>query len=72
MQLVSSPHSLTPVTALSLVPAPLTSSPVALRSQAYPKLLSPLDFHREWNTGQAFLNSCALYICLAVMTWQNG
>jgi len=47
MQLVSSPHSPAPVTAPSLIPVPLTSLPVALRSQAHPKLLFPLDFYRE-------------------------
>jgi len=34
-------------------------------SQACPKLFSSLDFNSNYNTGQVFLNSYILYICLA-------
>jgi len=32
----------------------------------HPKLSYPLDFNREHHNGCAFLNSCSLYICLAL------
>ena len=34
--------------------------------QTYPKLSCPLDFNGEHHNGRTFLNSCSLYICLAL------
>ena len=55
---LNSLYSLTLVITLPLLPIILTSSLAASRSQAYPKLLSSLDFHKEQSSGHAFLNSC--------------
>jgi len=46
------------------VPVPPSLLSAATRLQACPKLLSFSNFYKEQNSGQAFLNSCALYICL--------
>ena len=67
IQLVlNSLYPLTPVITLPLLPVISTSPLVASRSQAYPKLSSPLDFHKEQSSGHAFLNSCILYIYLVL------
>jgi len=34
--------------------------------QMHPKLSCPLDFSNKCYNGHAFLNSCSLYICLAL------
>jgi len=49
------------------VPSPLVSLPPAPTArQTCPKLSCPLDFSGERHNGHAFLNSCSLYICLAL------
>ena len=40
--------------------------PAQTAKQTRPKLSSPLDFGGEHHNGCAFLNSCSLYICLAL------
>jgi len=45
-----------------LSPALATSS----KQQARPKLLSLPDFSGKRSSGRAFLNSCTLYLCLAL------
>jgi len=51
--------SLPPVSPPFLVPSTL------LKQQTRPKLPSPPDFSGKRSSGQAFLNSCTLYLCLA-------
>jgi len=49
------------------VPSPLVSLPPAPPvRQTCPKLFCPLDFNGERHNSCAFLNSCSLYICLAL------
>ena len=69
-QLITAP---TPTVALPPIPlSPLPVSPpfpvlsVLSKQQTRPKLLSPPDFSSEWSSGQVFLNSCTLYLCLAL------
>jgi len=45
-------------------PSPVPSAPSKQRTR--PKLPSPPDFSGEWSSGQAFFNSCTLYLCLAL------
>jgi len=46
---------------------PLSPVPSALtKQQTRPKLSSPPDFSGEWSSGQAFLNSCTLYLHLVL------
>jgi len=47
------------------VPSPLTAQRVR------PKLSSPLDFSGECHNSRVFLNSCSLYICLALEQFCN-
>jgi len=44
-------------------PSPVPFAPTKQRTR--PKLPSPPDFSSEWTSGQAFLNSCTLYLRLA-------
>jgi len=53
------PMSLPPVSPSSLVLSALS------KQWTRPKLPSPLDFSGEQSSGQAFFNSCTLYLCLA-------
>ena len=53
------PTSLPPVSP----PSPVPSAPSKQRMR--PKLSSPLDFSGKRSSGQAFLNSCTLYLRLA-------
>ena len=46
-------------------PSPVLSAPS--KQQTRPKLPSPPDFSGEWSSGQAFFNSCTLYLRLAPM-----
>ena len=49
------------------VPSPLTSlSPTPMAWRTCPKLSSSPDFGREHYNGHAFLNSCSLYIHIAL------
>ena len=45
-------------------PSPVPSTPTKQRTR--PKLPSPPDFSGERTSGRAFLNSCTLYLCLAL------
>ena len=45
-------------------PSPVPSAPS--KQQTRPKLSSPPDFSSEWSSGQVFLNSCTLYLHLAL------
>ena len=66
-QLISnSLQSLTPVITLPLSPIVVSPLPATFRSQAWSKLVFSLDFHREQSLGHVVLNSCALYIHLAL------
>jgi len=69
-QLVANPTLLAVLNTPSLpVLFPLTSSSSALTvRRTRPKLSSPLDFSRERHNGHAFLNSCSLYIYLALVS----
>jgi len=67
--------SSTPTPTITLLPAPVPSPPVSpsplvldalFKQQAKPKFLSPPDFSSEQSSGQAFLNSCMLYLYLAL------
>ena len=69
-QLITAPA---PTVTLPLIPTSLPpvspSSPVlsALSKQwTRPKLPSPPDFSGKWSSGRAFLNSCMLYLRLAL------
>jgi len=69
MQLVTNTLSQHLVLVTNFPPLPpvlATSSPATPCTYTYPKLSSPLDFNRDYSIRQAFLNSCALYICLAL------
>jgi len=46
-------------------------SPVPTTRQTRPKLFCPSDFSKERHNGYAFLNSCSLYICLALEQFHN-
>ena len=49
------------------VPSPLVSPPsTPTARQTHPKLSCPPDFSREHHNSQVFLNSCSLYIHLAL------
>jgi len=70
-QLMTSPPSALTI-ALPLVSVPLSPvspSPLVLaalsKQQARLKLPSPPDFSGKRSSGQAFFNSCTLYLCLA-------
>ena len=65
-QLVSNTQLSPLATASSLLPTPTTPILAASYSCTHPKLLSSLDFHGDQSTSQAFFNSYALYICLAL------
>jgi len=54
------PMSLPPVSP----PSPVPSTPS--KQQTRPKLPSPPDFSGKQSSGRAFLNSCTLYLCLAL------
>ena len=54
------PMSLPPVSP----PSPVPSAPS--KQQTRPKLPSPPDFSGKQSSGRAFLNSCTLYLCLAL------
>ena len=45
--------------------------PALTTRQTCPKLSCPLDFSRERHNSHAFLNSCSLYICLALEQFHN-
>jgi len=45
-------------------PSPVPAAPSKQRTR--PKLPSPPDFSSEWSSGRAFLNSCTLYLRLAL------
>jgi len=66
-QLVANPSLLAiPNTPPLPAPSPPTSlSPAPMARQTRSKLSAPPDFSEERHNGCAFLNSCALYICLA-------
>jgi len=51
---------------LSLVRSPSLALAASSKQQARPKLSSPPDFFGEQSSGQAFLNSCTLYLHLAL------
>jgi len=67
-QLVANPPPLPiPNTPPPPVPSPLVFLPPALMArQICPKLSCPSDFSRERHNGCTFLNSCSLYIHLAL------
>jgi len=67
-QLVANPPLLAvPNTPPLPVPSSLVSLLSALPAQwTCPKLFCPLDFNGEHHNSCAFLNSCSLYICLAL------
>ena len=67
-QLVFNPNTSFPLAVSAPLLAPSQSLPPlpAPWSRACPKLSFPPDFNGEQNSGQAFLNSCTLYICLAI------
>jgi len=67
-QLVANPPLLAvPKTPLPPVPSPPVSlSPTPPVQQICPKLSCPPDFNGERHNGHVFLNSCSLYICLAL------
>jgi len=49
------------------VPSPPTSpSPALMARRTHPKLSAPPDFSGERHNGRTFLNSCSLYIHLAL------
>jgi len=52
------------VSTSQLSPPVMISSPAAPYLCVQPKFLSLPDFHGDQSAGQAFLNSCVLYICL--------
>jgi len=67
--------SSTPTPTITLLPAPVPSPPVSpsplvldalFKQRAKPKLLSLPDFSSEQSSGRAFLNSCMLYLYLAL------
>jgi len=67
-QLVANPP---PPAVPNIPPLPVPSSPVSPPSappvrQIRPKLSCPPDFSGECHNGCTFLNSCSLYICLAL------
>jgi len=73
-QLVANPLP-PPILNMSLppVPSPLVSpSPAQAARQMHPKLSSLLDFGRERRNGHVFLNSCSLYIRLALEQFHNN
>ena len=45
---------------------PVSPPPTPMARQMHPKLSCPPDFGRERHNGHVFLNSCFLYICLAL------
>jgi len=51
---------------LSVPSPPVSPPPAQTARQTHPKLSSPLDFGEECHNGRAFLNSCSLYIRLAL------
>jgi len=67
-QLVANPPSpAIPNTPSPPIPSPPVSPPPALPvRQTHPKLSCPPDFNREHHNSHAFLNSCSLYIRLAL------
>jgi len=67
-QLVANPSLLAiPNTPLPPILSPLTSpSPTPTAQRTHPKLFAPPDFSGERLNGRAFLNSCSLYIRLAL------
>jgi len=67
-QLVANPPPLAvPNTPPPPVPSPPVSPPPALPvRRTRPKLSCPPDFNRERHNGRTFLNSCSLYIRLAL------
>ena len=73
IQLVANPPS-SPVsnTHPLPIPSPLVSpSPTLTARQTRPKLSCPPDFSGEHHNGHAFLNSCSLYIHLALEQFHN-
>jgi len=68
IQLVANPPPpAVPNTPPPPVPSPPVSPPPALPvRQTCPKLFCSPDFNRERHNGRTFLNSCSLYICLAL------
>ena len=59
--------TLPPISASPPLVRPLSPALAALSKQrARPKLPSPPNFSGERSSGQAFLNSCMLYLCLAL------
>jgi len=72
-QLVANPSLLAvPNTPPPPVPSPPTSpSPAPTARRTRPKLSAPLDFSGERHNGHAFLNSCSLYIRLALEQFHN-
>ena len=69
-QLVANPPPPLPAapnTPLPPMPSPPASpSPAPPTRRTCPKLSCPPDFNGECYNGRAFLNSCSLYICLAL------
>ena len=54
------------------VPSLLVSPPLAPTARwTYPKLSCPPDFGGEYHSSRTFLNSCSLYICLALEQFQD-
>jgi len=54
------------------VPSPLVSPPpIPIAKQIHPKLSCPPDFSGECHNSQVFLNSCSLYIHLALEQFHN-
>ena len=72
-QLVANPL---PLPVLNTPPLPVPSSlvslpPTPIARRTCPKLFCPLDFSGERHNGCAFLNSCFLYICLALKQFHD-
>jgi len=68
--------SLPPLAVPNAPPPPISFPPVSLSPtlptrQTHPKFSCPPDFNGERYNGRAFLNSCSLYICLALEQFQD-
>jgi len=55
----------------SVLSPPVSLPPALPVRQTHPKLSCPLDFNGERHNGRAFLNSCSLYIRLALEQFHN-
>ena len=69
-QLVANPPFLLPAIpntpSLPIPSPPVSPSPALPMRQTRPKLFCPPDFNRECHNSRTFLNSCSLYIRLAL------